>query len=373
MDLDQLRLTLKTLRGQFEAASNRQPNLQHTVVAILCSEGANPNRLQGPPAVSSFTRPIHTGAGLIIQHEFRPVVGEKPPQAVANHFATNVVQWELPQILTNDRFQCTQLNAVESRLANFRSLADTAWDVTLQLPEAVWQLLLPRDPAPNLTNRLYLGPYRRLYERDKQLAQREREIAAGHDTSFTYVPDEDEYFLMGISGSSTSLWLLMVYNLAWRFDVGTPLKAQRHVWTDGLMMSFSKDESELQHMRHPALPGQDSIRMPIEWVCSDLSNVFLASVLAIDVITSKLDKSDSPPPSGDDLVGITKAADIAADILQDTCSEDTIRRRIEDGVLKRYERGGKTLVSAAEVQKKAHLLKQTVGKQKKQRRKRDAK
>ncbi len=289
MSPDQIRQAFGTLRRQFEEASHRHPDLMHTVVALLDKEGADRSKLSGPPRFAAQKEKQCKKGGLMIHHQI--LEADSGPQSIAAKFENGQPIWVLPAILTQTYFTSEVPYAAHAGCDRFDILADAAWQIAFQLPESTWKILRPCVTEPTLTNRMWIGWYRKFLEREKLKAHAEALAKRGTDVSKLYVPAQDEYRLMGIRGDTSELWLQLVYTLAWRFIEELPLRASRKVWDGPTSYSFERDESDLTRATSRSEFAKH-VTLPIEWFYSQLPcDVFLASVWAIDLLLAELERT----------------------------------------------------------------------------------
>lgn len=87
-------------------------------------------------------------------------------------------------------------------------------------------------------------------------------------------------------------WLWTLFDLAWQQRIGSPLKAAKLIWDREHMgiTTFPHDTAQLRGLNKIFGGGSDilrrwSERLP-DYFCSEVRNVFMASVYAIDIVLS---------------------------------------------------------------------------------------
>lgn len=126
------------------------------------------------------------------------------------------------------------------------------------------------------------------------------------------------------AGTDLHRWLWTLLDLAWQQRVGSPLKAAKLIWDREHMgiTTFPHDTAQLRGLSKIFGGGSDilrrwSERLP-DYFCSEMPNVFMASVYAIDIVLSGAEEvgQDEPAwtrlqidkqPSGDDIARLDGA------------------------------------------------------------------
>ncbi|MCH7870465.1 MAG: hypothetical protein IID33_02075 [Planctomycetes bacterium] len=97
-------------------------------------------------------------------------------------------------------------------------------------------------------------------------------------------------------------WVWSVYDLAWRGNTGSPLRAERKLWESGFPTSPYDVEFYRRFIKggqrnplNPSVFAKWAESLP-DYFCSELSDAFMCSVYAIDILLGgQLDADDAPP------------------------------------------------------------------------------